>query len=88
MSRVVHLKRERFDVRIDRATPWGNPFILGVDGDRDEVIAKFREWATTSTDPRAVWIRAHVHELRGKTLGCWCHPEDCHGWVLVEMADA
>lgn len=85
---VVHLKRHPYDVRIDRATAWGNLYIIGRDGDRDEVIAKFRKWVTTSDDLSAVWIRENVHELYGKTLGCWCGPLNaCHGQVLLELAE-
>lgn len=29
-----------------------------------------------------------LHELKGKTLACFCKPKDCHGDVLAEMADA
>jgi hypothetical protein len=84
---VVHLKRDPFDVRIDRATAWGNPFVLGHDGDRDVVLARYREWVTTSDDLAAVWVRENVHRLRGKTLGCWCAPNMCHGIILLEMAN-
>jgi hypothetical protein len=31
-DRVVHLRRSPFDVQIDRATKWGNPFKVGRDG--------------------------------------------------------
>jgi len=24
-------------------------------------------------------------ELRGKTLGCWCKPNDCHGDILIRL---
>lgn len=84
---VVNLRNgDEYDVRIDRRGPWGNPFVIGKDGDRDEVIAKFRSWVRTSTDTRARWIRANVHNLHGKRLGCWCAPEACHGDVLLELA--
>lgn len=84
---VVHLKRHSYDVRIDRATAWGNPFVLGRDGDRDEVIAKFQKWVTTSDDLSAQWIRDHVRGLHGKTLGCWCGPLNaCHGDILLDLA--
>lgn len=74
---VVHLKREPFDVRIDRATIWGNPFVIGKDGDRDQVIAKYREWIMGQ--PQKI---AHARQvLRGKVLGCWCAPKACHGDV-------
>ena len=87
MSKVVHLRKEPYDVRIDRLTQWGNPFHIGPDASRDEVIALYKRWATSSQDPAAVWIREHVHELRGKVLGCWCAPSRCHGDVLLEMAE-
>lgn len=84
---VVHLKRDAYDVRIDRQTAWGNPFVLGHDGDRDEVIAKYLQWVTTSSDPTATWIRDNVHKLHGKILGCWCAPHSCHGDVLLVLAE-
>jgi hypothetical protein len=31
-------------IRIDRLSDWGNPFIIGIDGDRDEVCDKHKEW--------------------------------------------
>lgn len=83
---VVHLKKAEFDVRIDRATRWGNPFRIGVDGDREEVIRKFFDWVLTSDEPKAEWIRDNVHTLHGKTLGCWCAPQACHGDVLVLLS--
>jgi hypothetical protein len=39
---VVHCKREPYDVYIGRPSKWGNPFQIGRDGTRDEVIAKYR----------------------------------------------
>jgi hypothetical protein len=80
---VVHLKRDHFDVRIDRATDWGNPFAIGRDGTREEVIAKFRTWFMGEV---AMMQRAK-RELRGKVLGCWCSPKACHGDVLAEIAN-
>jgi len=29
---------------------------------------------------------AALHELEGKTLGCWCPPRACHGDVLARLA--
>lgn len=79
---AVHLKRQPYDVRIDRATKWGNPFRIGPDGTREEVIEKYREWIKTRPD-----LLASLHELKGKRLGCWCKPQACHGDVLAELAD-
>lgn len=34
------------------------------------------------------WIRAHLEELRGKDLACWCPPElACHADVLLTEAN-
>jgi hypothetical protein len=40
----------------------------------------------SSTAPRAPYD--NIGELKGKTLGCWCKPEACHGDVLVEFSSA
>lgn len=69
-------------VRIDRRTDWGNPFILGEDGDRAEVIARFAEHYL----PYKPGLLAALPELKGKILGCWCAPLACHGHVLVAEA--
>lgn len=82
-GRVVHCKREPFDVYIGRPSKWGNPFVIGVDGTRAEVIEKYRSWL----EDRVISRRLNLDELRGKTLGCWCAPKPCHGDVLLEMLD-
>ena len=86
---VVHV-RDGYDIYIGRAngraklkaSKWGNPFRIGRDGTREEVIAKYRAWIQTQPD-----LLAQVHELRGKRIGCWCSPEACHGDVLAELAE-
>ena len=82
-TRVVHCKREKFDVYIGRPSKWGNPFLIPRDGDRKEVIAKYHHWI--STEPE---LLASLDELRGKRLGCYCAPQACHGDVLATLADS
>jgi len=84
---VVHCKRNSHDVYIGRPTRWGNPFVIGRHGTREEVIEKYRHWVMNSDESDAIWIRAHLGELKGKTLGCWCAPDACHGDVLLELAE-
>ena len=69
-------------VRIDRKSKWGNPFVLGPDGDRDTVIRRYEEEHL----PNQPSLVAALDELRGKALGCWCAPARCHGDVLAEAA--
>lgn len=82
-SRVVNLKNETYDVRIDRKTKWGNPFIIGKDGTREEVIRKYADWLLDQPH-----LMSSLHELKGKRLGCWCHPSPCHGDILAKLANA
>lgn len=77
--RVVHCRRESYDVLIDRTTKWGNPFKIGIDGTREECIAKYEKWLLKH--PKLV---RQLPELKGKVLGCWCKPEACHGDILLK----
>jgi hypothetical protein len=80
---VVHCKNEPFDVYIGRPSKWSNPFRMGKDGSREDVIEKYRHWKLANPS-----LMAHLRsELKGKTLGCWCKPNACHGDVLAELAD-
>lgn len=80
---VVNLKEDHYDVRIDRKTKWGNPFVVGKDGTREEVIRQYADWVVEQKH-----LMDALHELKGKRLGCWCHPAPCHGQVLARLADA
>ncbi len=82
MMKVVHNKKEKYDVYIGRPSKWGNPFEIGKDGTREEVIEKYEKWIFTQ--PKLI---ESLHELRGKTLGCWCAPNKCHGDILMELAN-
>lgn len=64
-------------------SPLANPFRLGADGTRDEVVAKYREYLLGRPD-----LLALLPALRGQRLGCWCLPERCHAEVIAELADS
>jgi hypothetical protein len=82
-GRVVHCKRKPFDVYIGRPSKWGNPFVIGKDGTRDEVIRKYEAWLQTQPS-----LLVALPELRGKVLGCWCAPRACHGDVLARLTES
>jgi hypothetical protein len=69
-------------VYIGRPSKWGNPFVIGKDGNREQVITKFEEWILEQPE-----LLAQLHELKGKDLVCWCAPEVCHGDVLARLAN-
>lgn len=89
MSNVVHCLRDPYDIYIGRAmpkygltaSPWANPFRIGRDGTREEVVAKFEAYLL-----RSPGLMEHLPELRGRVLGCWCAPLSCHGDVLARHA--
>jgi hypothetical protein len=74
-------------IYIGRPGPWGNPFIIGKDGTRDEVIAKFEYALAIGANDQFKWMRDNAHKLKGQILVCWCHPQPCHGDVLAKLAD-
>ena len=95
MRAVVNLRREprlreQFEhaqvvnntVLIDRRTKWGNPFRIGEDGTRDEVIARYREHLWRRIRAGEVSLE-ELAELDGCWLACWCEPLPCHGDVLA-----
>jgi len=81
-TRIVHCKKESYNIYIGRPSKWGNPFQIGKDGTREEVIEKFRNWIITQPN-----LLKDLHEIKGKTLGCWCKPKVCHGDILVELIE-
>lgn len=65
-------------IRIDRGSEWGNPFVLGKDGNRDTVCNNYSVYLGMKPS-----LLRKLPELKGKVLGCWCYPERCHGDELI-----
>lgn len=71
------------DIFIGRPSKWGNPFKIGPDGTREEVVDRYRYWIEDQPH-----LLAALPELKGRRLVCFCAPLPCHGDVLAELADA
>lgn len=84
-TRVVNLRREPYDVYIGRGSPFGNPFVIGRDGTREQVIEKYRAYFRRRLKYTSFWKQ--VLALRGLRLGRFCAPLACHGDVIVEYLD-
>lgn len=82
-GRIVHCKKEPYDVYIGRPEKWGNPFVIGEHGTRDFVIIKYKLWLNTRPD-----LLRDIPTLKGKTLGCWCENTACHGEVLITLSES
>ena len=79
---AVNMRYERYDVKVDRSTKWGNQFRIGLHGDRDTVCDLYEQWFWTQPD-----LIAALPELVGKRLGCWCAPLRCHADFLARLAN-
>jgi len=79
---VVHCKKQAYDVYIGRPGKWGNPFSMMDGYSREQAISKYRSWIVQQWD-----LLADLNELKGKVLGCYCKPNNCHGDVLVELIE-
>lgn len=69
-------------VYIGRPSKWGNPYSIGKDGNRNEVIESYLIMLMRNEE-----LLQDLHELRGKDLICWCAPLPCHGDILLELAN-
>ena len=74
-------------VYIGRGSPWGNHFVIGKDGDREEVIRRHAAHleALMMMHPG---LRDYIKKnLAGKDLVCFCAPKACHGDLLLQIAN-
>ena len=69
-------------IPVSRGTPFGNPFLIGRDGDRKEVIDKYRIWFHRRLKNEQ--FKKDVIKLLGHDLVCWCAPLPCHAQVIVD----
>ncbi|KAF9914183.1 hypothetical protein FBU30_002754, partial [Linnemannia zychae] len=77
-ARVIFINKHRFP---PEASVFANPFHIGKDGTRKQVMDKYRVWIHEQLESGAI-TPAQFEALRGKRLGCWCAPDLCHGDIL------
>lgn len=82
---VANIYTEPFDVYCGRAGhgkdgTFGNPFF---EGTREENISAFKKYffERMENDPE---FKRRVMELKGKRLGCFCKPKNCHVDIIAE----
>jgi hypothetical protein len=91
-TQVVNIRRDGYDVYIGRAGKghdgyFGNPFRLGMNETRGATLEKYREYFYNRlrSDPE---FKERIESLKGKTLGCFCKPNPCHGDIIKEYLDS
>lgn len=101
-TRVVNISLEKHDVYIGRQVAdfhFGNPFSHKYSSiakikvsSRKEAVISFRKWIKgqdyqTVEPERRQWILDNLHTLKGKALGCYCKPKECHGDIYMELLE-
>lgn len=61
------------------ASKWANPFTVKKYG-VEQCTEMYKNYILTNKE-----LMDSLDELRGKTLGCWCHPDKCHGDILIQL---
>ena len=87
---VLNMKSNNLHVqgprqRVDRATGWGNPFVVVDASERQRQIVcdLFEKYAAWRLTVQPAWLEP----LRGKHLECWCAPKRCHAETLRRLAN-
>jgi len=91
-TKVVNLYKEPYDIYIGRPGKglsgyFGNPVRLQPNESRGSTLSRFREYFFTRLDQDPEF-KAHIMTLKGKTLGCFCKPNACHGDIIVEYLNS
>lgn len=91
-TKVVNIRYDSYDVYIGRAGHnqegyFGNPFRLGANEPRGATLQRYRKYFydRLQSDPE---FKMRIHALKGKTLGCFCKPNVCHGDIIKEYLDS
>lgn len=66
------------------SSPWHNPYKVGPKGySLGDALALYRDHLEALlTDPA---VKEEFLQLSGKTLGCWCCPQACHGDIIIQL---
>jgi len=90
--KVVNLRKEKYTHYIGRGTIFGNPFKIGKDGTRKEVIEKYEKWARKQIYQPGLYtpyfypLGQAISDLPNNAiLGCYCKPEACHGDIIIKI---
>jgi len=85
-------------VYVGRPSVWGNPFIVGKDGDAAECVRLYKEYVIPYNHKDGTLedyykseaiIKIIKEKLRGKNLACFCKiSQPCHADVLLDIANS
>lgn len=97
MIEICNLRNEkpqhRYDIKVDRSSPLGNPFNMTSVADRDQVCDAYEKWfhrenfsmAFSNECQRLLSIYKKYGKLR---LFCWCAPKRCHAQTIKRWLES
>lgn len=87
-SGIVFINKVRFP---KKSSKFANPFKIGgkigrtkEKMTRDDVLHLYKLHLENQIRHGKI-TKEEILTLKGKTLGCWCSPEPCHGDIIVQM---
>jgi hypothetical protein len=91
---VKQPKPNTLNIRIDRASPLGNPFYMKSEAQRNEVCDKYEKWFASQISNKQSKVYIEIVRLyklardgNHLNLQCWCAPKRCHGDTIKRFLD-
>lgn len=73
-------------IYIGRGSPLGNPYIIGIHGDLDQVLKMYRTYLVNKLISRDPAIETAMRNLTPDSkIVCFCAPKPCHGNIIEEF---
>lgn len=94
MTIIVGRRNDPCAEYIGRGSPLGNPFVIGIHGDRDAVCDQYEKWFRAEIERGNPAILAELRRLYqiaragDLILGCYCAPRRCHGETIAEFLNS
>ena len=88
--KVVNRRKEKYTHYIGRGSIFGNPFVIGKDGNRQQVIEKYEKYLVNNT----IVLDAIYKLPKDAILGCFCvetsinfirKNKRCHGEIILKI---
>lgn len=86
-TKIVNIKTDEYEVYIGRGSLLGNPFSADTVG-RLKAIELYHTYYLPAMLEQGKISLSYLKSLKGKTLGCHCKPQPCHGNKLIELIDS
>jgi hypothetical protein len=81
---IVFIDGERYP---KKDSIFANPFKVSATNNRESVVQMYKEFILEkiNNDHKVRDLLIYLRD-NDMNLGCWCHPELCHGDILIEIA--